>query len=51
MRAHACNRHLLSFGITDTLAMLFGVTAVLASLFVGIAVSVVSCVLLCIYLM
>ena len=38
--------YLHSFGITDTLALLFGNTAVLALLFSGIAVSVVTCVLL-----
>ena len=43
------HRHLLSFGITDTLALLFGVSVVLALLFAGIAVSVVSYVLLQVY--
>ena len=45
--ARSCmHRYSLSFGITDTLALLFGNTAVLALLFSGIAVSVVTCVLL-----
>ena len=43
------HRYLLSFGITDTLALLFGVSVVLALLFAGIAVSVVSYVLLQVY--
>ena len=48
--ARSCmHRYLLSFGITDTLALLFGITGVLALLFVGIAVSIVSCVLLQVY--